>query len=83
MTYENVKIHPAVDNGVKKGDPSFSGGTLSCKCATDKVEVKIGAQTAHNHVCGCTKCWKPDGAIFSSGRRRPPRQGEVTANGRS
>ena len=79
MTYENVKIHPAVDNGVKKGDPNFAGGTLSCNCATDKVEVKIGAQTAHNHVCGCTKCWKPEGAVFSqvavvgrdSGRRSP------------
>ena len=23
MTYENVKIHPAVDNGVRPGDPSF------------------------------------------------------------
>jgi S-(hydroxymethyl)glutathione synthase len=65
MTYENVKIHPAVDNGVKKGDPSFGGGTLTCHCATDKVEVKIGAQTAHNHACGCTQCWKPEGAVFS------------------
>ena len=65
MTYENVKIHPAVDNGVKKGDPNFAGGTLTCKCATDKVEVKVGAQTAHNHVCGCTKCWKPEGSVFS------------------
>lgn len=65
MTYESVKIHPAVDGGVRKGDPSFSGGTLSCKCATDKVEVRVGGQTAHNHVCGCTKCWKPDGAVFS------------------
>ena len=65
MTYENVKIHPAVDGGVKKGDPAFKGGTLSCKCASDKVEVAVAAQTAHNHVCGCTKCWKPDGAVFS------------------
>jgi S-(hydroxymethyl)glutathione synthase len=65
MTYESVKIHPAVDGGVKKGDPNFAGGTLSCKCATDKVEVKIGGQTAHNHACGCTKCWKPEGAVFS------------------
>jgi S-(hydroxymethyl)glutathione synthase len=38
---------------------------LSCKCSSNPVKVKIGAQTAHNHVCGCTKCWKPDGAIFS------------------
>ena len=65
MTYENVKIHPAVDGGVKMGDANFKGGTLSCHCPTDKVEVQIGAQTAHNHVCGCTRCWKPDGSVFS------------------
>jgi len=27
--------------------------------------VKIDAQVAHNHVCGCTKCWKPKGAAFA------------------
>jgi S-(hydroxymethyl)glutathione synthase len=81
MSYENVKIHPAVDNGVKKGDPSFSGGTLSCKCATDKVEVRVGGQTAHNHVCGCTKCWKPDGAVFSQVAVVGRDAVEVTKNG--
>ncbi|MEI4485061.1 S-(hydroxymethyl)glutathione synthase [Frigidibacter sp. MR17.14] len=65
MTYEHVKIHPAVDNGIKPAAPGFAGGTLSCLCATDPVEVSVGGQTAHNHVCGCTKCWKPDGATFS------------------
>lgn len=60
-----VKIHPAVDNGVRPASPSFSGGRLACHCAQDKVEVEIGAQTAHNHVCGCTKCWKPEGVLFS------------------
>jgi len=65
MTYENVKIHPAVDGGVKKGAAGFGGGSLHCKCASNRVEVKVGGQTAHNHVCGCTKCWKPDGAVFS------------------
>jgi S-(hydroxymethyl)glutathione synthase len=62
---DGVKIHPAVDNGVKKGNPNFSGGVLTCHCASNPVKVRIGAQTAYNHVCGCTKCWKPDGAIFS------------------
>jgi S-(hydroxymethyl)glutathione synthase len=62
---DGVKIHPAVDNGIKQGDPNFSGGILTCKCATNPVKVRVGAQTAHNHVCGCTKCWKPDRAIFS------------------
>lgn len=78
---DNVKIHPAVDGGVRKGDPGFSGGTLSCKCATDKVEVKVGAQTAHNHVCGCTKCWKPDGAVFSQVAVVGRDSVTVTANG--
>ena len=62
---EDVKIHPAVDHGVKQGNPGFSGGTLTCHCSTDPVKVSVGAQTAHNHVCGCTKCWKPGGATFS------------------
>lgn len=60
-----VKIYPAVDNGVKPGNPGFTGGTLHCKCSSNPVRVAIKAQTAHNHVCGCTKCWKPDGAVFS------------------
>ena len=61
----SVKIHPAVDGGVKPGTANFAGGTLRCKCASDPVVVTVSAQTAHNHVCGCTKCWKPAGAIFS------------------
>ncbi|MBP3975554.1 S-(hydroxymethyl)glutathione synthase [Pseudoxanthomonas spadix] len=60
-----VLIHPSVDQGVKKGQPGFSGGTLRCSCASDKVEVKVESNVAHNHACGCTKCWKPEGAAFS------------------
>ncbi|WP_312524565.1 S-(hydroxymethyl)glutathione synthase [Paracoccus sp. (in: a-proteobacteria)] len=60
-----VKIHPAVDNGIKPSKPGFAGGELHCKCASNPVRVKVASQTAHNHVCGCTKCWKPEGAIFS------------------
>jgi S-(hydroxymethyl)glutathione synthase len=60
-----LSIHPAVDNGIKPASPGFSGGTLSCKCSDKKVTVMIGAQSAHNHVCGCTRCWKPSGALFS------------------
>ena len=57
-----------VDASVTTTDPgsaSFAGGTLHCKCASNPVEVSIAAQSAHNHVCGCTKCWKPAGALFS------------------
>ncbi len=58
-------IHPAVDGGVKSAKAGFAGGTLSCKCPSDKVTVTLASQTAHNHVCGCSKCWKPAGALFS------------------
>ncbi|SDL60534.1 S-(hydroxymethyl)glutathione synthase [Paracoccus chinensis] len=64
-TNQRVRIHPAVDNGVKQGNPEFSGGVLTCHCTNRLVKIRVGAQTAHNHVCGCTKCWKPEGAIFS------------------
>ncbi len=60
-----VLIHPAVDQGVKPAAPDFAGGTLACNCGQNPVEVKVTAQCAHNHACGCTKCWKPEGALFS------------------
>jgi S-(hydroxymethyl)glutathione synthase len=60
-----VTIHPSVDNGVKQGSADFKGGTLKCKCASNPVVAKIDSQVAHNHACGCTKCWKPAGAKFS------------------
>ena len=60
-----VHIHPSVDSGVKKGSGSFSGGTLVCKCKDRPVTVVHTRAGAHNHACGCTKCWKPDGAVFS------------------
>ncbi|GBL56151.1 glutathione-dependent formaldehyde-activating protein [Pseudomonas citronellolis] len=60
-----IHIHPSLDNGIRPARADFAGGTLQCLCATDKVEVAVGAQTLHNHACGCTKCWKPAGATFS------------------
>lgn len=60
-----VKIHPAVDNGVKQGTGNFAGGTLTCKCASSPVTVSLKGDVSFNHVCGCTKCWKPAGSVFS------------------
>jgi len=60
-----VRLHPAIDQGIRPEQPGFAGGTLQCLCPSDKVEVAITAQTLHNHACGCTKCWKPQGATFS------------------
>ena len=60
-----VLIHPSVDGGVKKGSGQFAGGTLVCKCSDKPVKVSVKGDVAHNHACGCTKCWKPSGATFS------------------
>ena len=76
-----VHIHPAVDNGIAATAAGFAGGQLQCHCATNKVTVAIGAQTAHNHVCGCTKCWKPKGALFSQVAVVGRDKVSVTANG--
>lgn len=76
----SVSIHPSVDHGVGHAAPGFSGGTLHCKCSSDRVEVTVSAQTAHNHVCGCTKCWKPEGANFSMVAVVPRDHLKVTAH---
>ncbi len=75
-----VSIHPSVDRGLQPAAENFAGGTLRCHCPTDKVEVTIKGQVAHNHVCGCTKCWKPRGALFSMVAVVPRDNLEVTAN---
>ena len=76
-----VSIHPAVDNGVRPGSPNFAGGTLTCKCTSAPVTVSLSANTAFNHVCGCTKCWKPAGATFSQVAVVGRDKLTVTANG--
>jgi S-(hydroxymethyl)glutathione synthase len=50
---------------LKPAAKDFAGGTLFCNCSQNKVAIAIKGQCAHNHVCGCTKCWKPEGALFS------------------
>jgi S-(hydroxymethyl)glutathione synthase len=76
-----IAIHPAVDNGLKPAAKDFAGGTLRCLCATDPVEVVITGQCAHNHVCGCTQCWKPKGALFAQVAVVPVDKVRVSKNG--
>jgi S-(hydroxymethyl)glutathione synthase len=75
-----MSIHTAVDKGVKPGASGFAGGTLICRCGNNAVMVSVKAQCAHNHVCGCTKCWKPKGALFSQVAVVPRDKLAVTAN---
>ena len=76
-----LKLHPVIDKGTfAAARPKFAGGTLSCHCATDPVTVSISAQSAHNHACGCSKCWKPERAVFSVVAVVPRDSLKVTAN---
>jgi S-(hydroxymethyl)glutathione synthase len=77
----NMSIHPSVDKGIEPGDMDFSGGKLHCHCRNQQVEVSVSAQSAHNHLCGCTRCWKPEGALFSQVAVVPRDNLAVTANG--
>jgi S-(hydroxymethyl)glutathione synthase len=76
-----VSIHPSIDKGHKPAAANFKGGTLQCKCADKKVVVTITGQSAYNHACGCTKCWKPSGAMFSVVAVVPRANLSVTENG--
>jgi S-(hydroxymethyl)glutathione synthase len=76
-----IALHPAIDRGIaKSAKKGFAGGKLTCLCATDPVVVEISSQSAHNHACGCTKCWKPEGAIFSVVAVAPSDKVKVLAN---
>jgi len=77
---EAVSIHPSIDKGIKLGAADFSGGTLACNCSSDPVEVRVASQVAHNHACGCTRCWKPAGAVFSVVGVVPSTSVSVTKN---
>lgn len=76
-----VKIHPSVDTGIQPGSKDFKGGTLTCKCASAPVTVTLASDVAFNHACGCSKCWKPEGAAFSVVAVVGRDKLSVTANG--
>lgn len=75
-----IKLHPSLDSGLSPAAMNFAGGTLQCLCPTDKVEIAIDAQTLHNHACGCSKCWKPEGAKFAVIAVVPRAKVSVTAH---
>ncbi|KAE8411503.1 Putative glutathione-dependent formaldehyde-activating enzyme [Aspergillus pseudocaelatus] len=76
----SVSLHPLVDNGLTKGNENFPGGNLYCLCPQNKVTVTLKSNVAHNHACGCSKCWKPAGALFSVVGVIPKENLAVTAN---
>ena len=76
-----VHLHPSIDSGVMPGTGSFAGGTLVCKCKERPAKIAIKGDIAHNHACGCSKCWKPEGATFSIVAVVPRQNVTVLENG--
>jgi S-(hydroxymethyl)glutathione synthase len=75
---ERPAIHPAVDEGVSAGKEG-ERMVLRCACGCDRVEVAISSPPRHNHLCGCSKCWKPAGALFAQIAVVPREAVQVTA----
>ena len=76
-----VSLHPAVDNGTSRSCARSTATTLRCLCAADQVEVRLSRPIYHNHLCGCSKCWKPSGALFAQTAVVSSDGLKVTANG--
>ena len=77
---DKISLHPKIDPGIQPAAKNFAGGDLICQCASSPVRVSVKTQSAHNHACGCTKCWKPKGALFSMVAVVPRDKLSVTAN---
>ena len=75
-----VSLHPAVDRGAKPIRTS-GGTTLRCLCGKDPVEIKVTRPIYHNHLCGCSKCWRPAGSLFAQTAVVSSDGLEVAANG--
>ncbi|KAH0827704.1 S-(hydroxymethyl)glutathione synthase [Fonsecaea monophora] len=73
-------LHPLIDNGITKGKDDFPGGTLRCHCSSNPVEVELKGNVLHNHACGCSQCYKPEGALFSIVAVIPDGNVRVTKN---
>jgi S-(hydroxymethyl)glutathione synthase len=78
----NVRLlHPSIENDIHRHDSDNQGGILVCKCSERPVKVRVVGGIAHNHACGCTKCWKPAGAAFSVVAVAPTENVSVVENG--
>lgn len=71
-------LHPAI--GREASNVPFAKFVTRCNCADDQIEVSIEHEVAHNHLCGCSKCWKPEGAAFAQIAVVPAGCVFVTAN---
>lgn len=63
--HQTIAIHPAVDGADLDAAPPAPVAHLRCQCTHEPVEIAISAPAKHTHLCGCSQCWKPEGALFA------------------
>ncbi len=83
LSRQSPNIHPAL-NATSNGEARAETGknvSLKCACSTDQVMVEISAPIYHNHLCGCSKCWKPEDSLFAQIAVVPSDSANVVANG--
>lgn len=61
----SYSLHPLLDQGVLPKVVRFRGGVLACNCVSNPVKAEVASHIQHVHACGCSKCWRPKGALFS------------------
>ncbi|MBY0401106.1 GFA family protein, partial [Myxococcota bacterium] len=72
----SVALHPALPSSPRSEASSTAevgrasarvvdAMILRCACEKAPVEVRVDAQPKHPHLCGCSQCWKPAGAVFA------------------
>ena len=62
LSREALTLHPAAG---KTAGPNASCTLLRCRCQDNPVEITVDGPVYHNHLCGCSKCWKPEGSLFA------------------
>ncbi len=71
-------LHPVLD-APASGEDHLQGAVLRCGCALAPVEVTLDAPLVHNHLCGCSRCWRPEGALMAQIALLPAGKARVTA----
>ena len=63
-----VKIHPAVDSGVKAGVSRLRRRYAHLQVHVSPVTVTLKGNVVFNHVCGCTQVLEAGGRIVLADR---------------
>ena len=64
MMGTSVAIHPLIDSNVSPAAETHSS-TLRCHCTANPVVLRVDGPIYHTHLCGCSRCWRPEAAVFA------------------